>query len=304
MTGIPPAADDPWQVVDEILAGDVGAGPETQWLFDQTVATSVPRRGILSALHVEDGSTVVDLGCGFGILALELAGLHRIHAIAVDSDTAVLSSARRAVAAAEGRDGLARGSAVRVVAGDAYRLPILDSTVDMVVARYLFQHLGRPEAALREIGRVLRPSGTVCVMDVDDGLYVTHPERSGPYARLREALAAAQVSDGGDRRIGRRLAGLLDAAGFVVAALTAVPQATYGPVRAEGPAGRILLGRLRTMRERIIAGGHMTAADFDADLEALAGAAPVVACEISAHAVVIGVKPAGPGDGGTNPTIP
>ena len=44
-------------------------------------------------------------------------------------------------------------------AGDVCALPIKCGKFDFVTARYLFEHLARPEKALEEIAQVLRPGG-------------------------------------------------------------------------------------------------------------------------------------------------
>jgi SAM-dependent methyltransferase len=44
---------------------------------------------------------------------------------------------------------------------DLGRLPFADATFDLVLARYVFEHLPRPGPVLRELRRVLRPSGSV-----------------------------------------------------------------------------------------------------------------------------------------------
>jgi SAM-dependent methyltransferase len=44
---------------------------------------------------------------------------------------------------------------------DLSRLPFADGTFDVVVAKYVFEHLARPGPVLRELRRVMRPSGSL-----------------------------------------------------------------------------------------------------------------------------------------------
>src|SRR5205814_2429105 len=46
-----------------------------------------------------------------------------------------------------------------VMVGDLAALPIQDATVDVVVSRSVVEHLQRPGAVFRELGRVLKPGG-------------------------------------------------------------------------------------------------------------------------------------------------
>lgn len=47
------------------------------------------------------------------------------------------------------------------VQADIFRLPFPDSSFDRVVAAEVLEHLPGPESAVREIGRILRPGGTL-----------------------------------------------------------------------------------------------------------------------------------------------
>jgi SAM-dependent methyltransferase len=98
-------------------------------------------------LHLERGTTVVDLGSGTGKFTRALAPL---------------GAARVAVEPMEGmRRVFAREvPAVPVLAGTAEAIPLPDRFADAVVAAQAF-HWFRPRPALAEIARVLRPRGGV-----------------------------------------------------------------------------------------------------------------------------------------------
>ncbi len=108
--------------------------------------------------------TVLDLGTGTGAL-LPLLGRYLADVIAVDGSRAMLLRARE-------RLGSRDAGRVRFLRAEVGRLPLPDASVDGVVANMILHHLGRPEAALREAARVLRPGGRGVIVDFE-----THEER-------------------------------------------------------------------------------------------------------------------------------
>lgn len=84
-----------------------------------------------------------------------------------------------AVALEYGEDGaeVAHGRGLATVRGDATRLPLADSSVDLVVAFDLLEHLPDDAAAVAEVHRVLKPSGTYLVaVPADPRLWSLHDE--------------------------------------------------------------------------------------------------------------------------------
>jgi 2-polyprenyl-6-hydroxyphenyl methylase/3-demethylubiquinone-9 3-methyltransferase len=96
------------------------------------------------------GRTVVDIGCGGGLFAEELARLG-MRVIGVDPAEASLQAARRHAE----RSGL--DIDYRLGAGEA--LPLEDSSVDMAVCVDVLEHVDDIGVVLRETARVLRPGG-------------------------------------------------------------------------------------------------------------------------------------------------
>jgi ArsR family transcriptional regulator len=134
---------------------------------------------------------VADLGCGEGYVTIEAAGFAR-RVIAVDQSKAVLD---RAKAMARRR----RVSNVVWKRGRLERLPIGDAEVDLALLSQALHHATRPEQALAEAHRILKPGGRVLVLDLRE-----HEEQW-----VAETL--------GDRWLGftdRELARLVRGAGF------------------------------------------------------------------------------------------
>jgi len=97
--------------------------------------------------------------------------------------------------------------------GSIYSLPFPDGDFDALFAHALFEHLREPVRALREMRRVLRPSGVVGIRSPDWAGLVVHPLNP----LLQEAFRLfkeIQIANGGNPYVGRALKGLLREAGF------------------------------------------------------------------------------------------
>ena len=58
------------------------------------------------------------------------------------------------------------------VRGDLYHVPLPANSVDLIILRYVMEHLERPLDALREAGRVLRPGGKLVLLTPNRRHYV------------------------------------------------------------------------------------------------------------------------------------
>jgi len=153
------------------------------------------------------GAVVLEAGCGTGAQTV-LLGRNSPAAqfVSIDRSLESLQQARRAVAAA-GLDN------VRVEQADILRLACPDAAFDAVFVCFVLEHLADPPAALAALKRVLRPGGTLTVIEGDHGSAYFHPD-SAAARRAIQCLVDLQKEGGGDALIGRRLYPLLRAAGF------------------------------------------------------------------------------------------
>ena len=84
-----------------------------------------------------------------------------------------------AIALEYGADGaeVAHGRGLATLRGDATRLPLADASLDLVVAFDLLEHLQDDDAAVAEVRRVLKPTGTYLVaVPADPRLWSDHDE--------------------------------------------------------------------------------------------------------------------------------
>jgi len=111
------------------------------------------------AQGIGPGMAVLDLGCGLGDDVRALAAL-----VGPAGRVAGVDSSRAMVAEA-----IRRGvpSNAEVVAASAYALPFAETTFDACRAERVLQHLERPDDAVDELRRVLKPGGSLIVIDHD-----------------------------------------------------------------------------------------------------------------------------------------
>jgi len=107
---------------------------------------------LVAKLELPAEASVLEIGCGAGLLTLELARLgYSVHAVDA-SETMVSLTAARAR-----RAGL--NTRLMACTADVYALPFAAATFSLVIALGLLPWLHRPERALEEIARVLEPQG-------------------------------------------------------------------------------------------------------------------------------------------------
>lgn len=114
-----------------------------------------------AAVHLlPAGLVLADLGCGTGYVARALTGLcDRL--ICVDRSEGMLAEAERRMAPAR-----RAGTSVEFKRGELDALPLADSELDGAVAAMVLHHLPELNPALREMHRVIKPGGTLSIIEL------------------------------------------------------------------------------------------------------------------------------------------
>lgn len=115
-------------------------------------------RWLIDELNLEPESSVLDIGCGPGvILGLLAEAVPHGRVVGLDPSVTMLRQAAKRNA-----DMLARG-VIELLQGEAESLPLDNSSFDVIVALNSMQLWNDPGLGIQECRRVLRPSGLICI---------------------------------------------------------------------------------------------------------------------------------------------
>jgi SAM-dependent methyltransferase len=130
------------------------AAQKQGWAFFaplETFTTPVAAQLVQHA-RVQAGQRVLDVGCGTGVVAVT-AARRGAQVAGLDLTPALLERARENAAIA--------GLSIEWHEGDVENLPFGDGAFDVVVSQFGHMFAPRPEVAIAEMLRVLKPGGTI-----------------------------------------------------------------------------------------------------------------------------------------------
>ncbi|MEO8627388.1 MAG: methyltransferase domain-containing protein [Betaproteobacteria bacterium] len=117
----------------------------------------------LEAIPIDSARSVLDLGCGTGVVARAIADRKTFtgRITGIDRSSYLIDAAAKFAE----QEGL--GSTVAFIAGDSHSLNLPSAAFDAVVAHTLLSHVEDPAVVLKEIARLLKPGGKVGIFDGD-----------------------------------------------------------------------------------------------------------------------------------------
>jgi demethylmenaquinone methyltransferase/2-methoxy-6-polyprenyl-1,4-benzoquinol methylase len=118
----------------------------------------------LQAILQRQDALVLDLCCGTGDLAFTFARAGKARIIGADFSHAMVVRAQQKTAG-PARGNLERPPRAQFAEADALRLPFCDSSFDLVASAFGFRNLANYEAGLKEIRRILKPGGTLAILE-------------------------------------------------------------------------------------------------------------------------------------------
>ena len=117
------------------------------------------RRFLVSKTNAIPGSWVLDVAAGTQLVSRELAASRNVHVVAVDQSEQMLLAGREPTRIA-GLDRL-----IVPILARAEQLPLKDGSFDAVTFTYLLRYVDDPAATVAELARVLRPGGSIAMLE-------------------------------------------------------------------------------------------------------------------------------------------
>jgi SAM-dependent methyltransferase len=210
------------------------------------------------------GSAVLEAGCGVGAQTITLAQRSPgAHFTAVELSADSIEEARRKTATA----GITN---VNFQRADIFALPFAPRSFDHVFVCFVLEHLSRPVEALAILNGLLRPGGTITVIEGDHGSTYFHPDSGAARAAI-QCLVELQRLAGGNALIGRQLYPLMVDAGL--AAVHVSPRMVYvdssRPDLVDGFTLKTFTAMIEGVREAAIEAGIADPEAFDAGVRDL-----------------------------------
>jgi demethylmenaquinone methyltransferase / 2-methoxy-6-polyprenyl-1,4-benzoquinol methylase len=156
------------------------------------------RRFLVSRLDVGPNARVLDVATGTGAVALELVRQHGCSVVGIDRSPEMLAVARRRVSDRR------LGARIELHEGRAEALPFPDGSFDGLTVTYLLRYVDDPAATISELARVVRPGGTMALLDF--GVPQAHVARALWELYVRFVLpSAGRLLSPGWHEVGRFL---------------------------------------------------------------------------------------------------
>lgn len=178
--------------------------PSLELAIRQTNSLMAARTRLLRQTQLPSARDIVELGCGWGLVAMELAERSAAQVVGIDCDDVAIEYARSNVPTQ-------LSERLSFIRGDAHDLPLPDASQDIVLAQCALLWMRNPLKVLCECQRVLRRGrGRLVIIEPDfDGL-MEYPSEIG----ARQLWVDALTANGANPTIGRSLGVLCQSAGL------------------------------------------------------------------------------------------
>lgn len=163
----------------------------------QAIETAEERIPLYLRCGIKDVETILDVGCGSGIITRELALLTRGQVTGIDKSPDMIQVAKEL---------LNNIINIQLHIGDGEQLPYEDEVFDLVTCNLVLMWSHHPQRIVNEMARVTKSKGIVLAsLEPDYGGKLHYPE----HHKVDPIFAGKAIQDkGGDPHIGRKLRSL------------------------------------------------------------------------------------------------
>ena len=162
--------------------------------------TAQVRRFLYDGLNLSQAERGLEVGCGTGVIAADLAKFGSTQMVGIDLRADFLDVARR------------QSPHLHLAKANALRLPFPSGSFDLTCCHYFLLWVSDPLAALKEMRRVTRPGAPVLAMaEPDYGGRIDFPPA---LVEIGQKQAVALRAQGAEPEIGRQLIDLFQSAGL------------------------------------------------------------------------------------------
>jgi ubiquinone/menaquinone biosynthesis C-methylase UbiE len=210
------------------------------------------------------GSRVLEAGCGVGAQTITLAqNSPDAQITAIDISEASLAEAQKRITAA----GITN---VKFQQANIFNLPFAEASFEHVFVCFVLEHLSNPIEALQCLKKLIKPGGSITVIEGDHGSVYFHPD-SAEAQRAIDCQILLQARAGGNACVGRQLYPLLTRAGYRNCRVS--PRMVYvdssKPDFVEGFTKNTFTAMIEGVREKALQAGLIDQKVFDAGIRDL-----------------------------------
>lgn len=169
----------------------------------QAVETAEERIPLYLEVGLKDAKSILDVGCGSGIVTRDIVHLTNGQVIGIDESEDMIQVAKEV---------LFQYANVDLQVGSAEHLPFKDDTFDITTCNLVLMWTKHPQQVVNEMARVTKSGGRVLAsLEPDYGGKLHYPEDP----KVDPIFAGKAIRDkGGDPHIGRKLRCLFVKAGL------------------------------------------------------------------------------------------
>jgi ubiquinone/menaquinone biosynthesis C-methylase UbiE len=156
--------------------------------------TKQTRDFIFTKINIKKFKKILDIGCGTGEIALEIAQKYGVKVFGIDLKPDMIETCKRRFFYENHLNG-------EFTVADAKKIPYDNDFFDMTYCSFLLLWIDSPQLVINEMVRVTKPNGYVIALaEPDYGGKIDYPEFG-----LRELISDSLIKSGANPNIGRML---------------------------------------------------------------------------------------------------